>query len=68
MDAGTRAIIANISSGKIMKIRWNACYASSHVLKKVRNIFNFYLISLCVWWIRIHRIDKQQLVSQWSDR
>jgi len=34
MDSGTRALITNISSGKIMKIRWNACYASANVLKK----------------------------------
>merc|ERR1719383_1061408 len=34
MDGGTRAIIYNISNGKIMKIRWNACYASANVLKK----------------------------------
>ena len=34
MDTGTRAIMANITSGRIMKIRWNACYAAANVLKK----------------------------------
>ena len=34
MDSGTRAIMANITSGKIMKVRWNACYASANVLRK----------------------------------
>ena len=34
MDKGTRAIISNISGGKIMKIRWNACYAAANILRK----------------------------------
>jgi len=34
MGAGTKAIISNIQSGKIMKIRWNACYASANLLRK----------------------------------
>ena len=34
MGAGTKAIINNIQSGKIMKIRWNACYASANLLRE----------------------------------
>lgn len=34
MEEGTAALIHNISTGKIMKIRWNAAYAASTVLKK----------------------------------
>ena len=34
MAKGTECLISNIQSGKIMKIRWNACYAASNILKK----------------------------------
>ena len=34
MAAGTAAMVAAIHTGKIMKIRWNACYAASNVLRK----------------------------------
>jgi hypothetical protein len=34
MSGGTKAIMANITGGKIMKVRWNACYAASNILKK----------------------------------
>jgi len=34
MSKGTDCLVANIKSGKIMKIRWNACYAASNILKK----------------------------------
>jgi len=34
MEEGTNALVHNISTGKIMKIRWNAAYAASTVLKK----------------------------------
>jgi hypothetical protein len=35
MPQGTKAIITNITGGKIMKVRWNACYAASNILRKV---------------------------------
>ena len=35
MSRGTKAVITNITGGKIMKVRWNACYAASNILKKV---------------------------------
>eukprot|EP00088_Acartia_fossae_P039609 TRINITY_DN4123_c0_g1_i11.p1 TRINITY_DN4123_c0_g1~~TRINITY_DN4123_c0_g1_i11.p1 ORF type:complete len:943 (-),score=161.07 TRINITY_DN4123_c0_g1_i11:371-3199(-) len=34
MERGTRALISNITTGKSMKVRWNACYAASNLLKK----------------------------------
>jgi hypothetical protein len=34
MSSGTKAIMANITGGKIMKVRWNACYAASNILRK----------------------------------
>merc|ERR1712059_21008 len=34
MSAGTKCMITSIQTGKIMKIRWNACYAASNILKK----------------------------------
>ncbi len=34
MSNGTKAIMANITGGKIMKVRWNACYAASNILRK----------------------------------
>jgi hypothetical protein len=34
MASGTQCLVTNIRSGKIMKIRWNACYAASNVLRK----------------------------------
>jgi hypothetical protein len=34
MERGARALIINITTGKSMKVRWNACYASSNLLKK----------------------------------
>jgi len=34
MERGARALITNITTGKSMKVRWNACYASSNLLKK----------------------------------
>lgn len=34
MAEGTRCLMANIRTGKIMKIRWNACYAASNILRK----------------------------------
>jgi len=34
MEQGVRALISNISTGKSMKVRWNACYAASNLLKK----------------------------------
>jgi len=34
MERGVRALISNISTGKSMKVRWNACYAASNLVKK----------------------------------
>ena len=34
MTSGSKAIMANITGGKIMKVRWNACYAASNILRK----------------------------------
>lgn len=34
MAAGTACLVTNIRSGKIMKIRWNACYAASNIMRK----------------------------------
>jgi len=34
MAAGAACMLDNIKTGKIMKIRWNACYAASNILKK----------------------------------
>ena len=34
MSNGTKAIMSNITGGKIMKVRWNACYAASNILRK----------------------------------
>ena len=32
------AIVMNVSSGKVMKVRWNACYAAGGILR-TRNLF-----------------------------
>jgi len=34
MSAGAACMLNNIKTGKIMKIRWNACYAASNILRK----------------------------------
>jgi len=34
MGVGASCMLENIKTGKIMKIRWNACYAASNILKK----------------------------------
>eukprot|EP00092_Neocalanus_flemingeri_P101336 GFUD01129574.1.p1 GENE.GFUD01129574.1~~GFUD01129574.1.p1 ORF type:complete len:911 (-),score=287.76 GFUD01129574.1:124-2856(-) len=34
MSAGADCMLNNIKTGKIMKIRWNACYAASNILRK----------------------------------
>ena len=34
MEMGAACMLENIKTGKIMKIRWNACYAASNILKK----------------------------------
>jgi len=34
MGVGAACMLENIKTGKIMKIRWNACYAASNILKK----------------------------------
>jgi len=34
MAMGATCMLENIKTGKIMKIRWNACYAASNILKK----------------------------------
>jgi len=34
MGVGAQCMLENIRTGKIMKIRWNACYAASNILRK----------------------------------
>jgi len=34
MGVGATCMLENIKTGKIMKIRWNACYAASNILRK----------------------------------
>jgi len=34
MSVGAACMVDNIKTGKIMKIRWNACYAASNILRK----------------------------------
>jgi len=34
MGVGAACMLENIRTGKIMKIRWNACYAASNILRK----------------------------------